>query len=59
MLKIQGFSGQYPMAELLAARNRTLAAPTFAAGGLYLTEVEYPGFALPGLDASAEIRENV
>lgn len=30
------------MAELLAARNRTIAAPTFAPGGLYLCGVEYP-----------------
>jgi tRNA pseudouridine38-40 synthase len=29
------------VAELLAARDRTRAAPTFAAGGLYLTGAEY------------------
>ena len=37
------------MAELLAARNRTLAAPTFAPDGLYLCGVEYPQrWPLPG-----------
>lgn len=35
--------------ELLLARDRTLAAPTFTAAGLYLTGVSYPAeFALPG-----------
>ena len=37
--------GRYPvtwMAELLAARQRSLAAPTFAPDGLYLCGVEYP-----------------
>jgi tRNA pseudouridine38-40 synthase len=29
------------MGELLAARDRTRAAPTFAPDGLYLTAVEY------------------
>lgn len=29
------------IAELLAARNRSIAAPTFAAGGLYLVGVDY------------------
>jgi tRNA pseudouridine38-40 synthase len=29
--------------ELLAARDRRLGAPTFAAQGLYLAGVEYPG----------------
>jgi tRNA pseudouridine38-40 synthase len=37
------------MAEVLAARDRTQAAPTFAPGGLYLSGVEYPGrWPLPG-----------
>lgn len=37
--------------ELLAARNRTLGAPTFAPNGLYLSAIEYPtNFALPELD---------
>lgn len=36
--------------ELLAQRDRRLAAPTFAPDGLYLAHVQYPsGFALPGL----------
>ena len=37
-------AGRYPpewIGELLAARNRTLAAPTFAANGLYLTAGDY------------------
>jgi phosphoribosylanthranilate isomerase len=37
------------MAELLAARKRSLAAPTFAPDGLYLCGVEYPErWPLPG-----------
>ncbi|MDY0034402.1 MAG: tRNA pseudouridine(38-40) synthase TruA [Zoogloea oleivorans] len=37
------------MAEVLAVRNRTLAAPTFAPDGLYLCGVEYPQrWPLPG-----------
>ena len=36
------------IAELLEARDRTIAAPTFAPEGLYLAAVEYdPAFALP------------
>lgn len=36
-------------AQLLAQRDRALAAPTFAAAGLYLTAVQYdPAFDLPG-----------
>jgi len=35
-------------AQVLAARDRALAAPTFAADGLYLTHVQYdPAFDLP------------
>jgi tRNA pseudouridine38-40 synthase len=35
-------------AQVLAARDRTQAAPTFAAEGLYLTHVQYDaGFDLP------------
>jgi tRNA pseudouridine38-40 synthase len=30
------------VAELLASRDRTRAAPTFAAAGLYLTGIDYP-----------------
>jgi tRNA pseudouridine38-40 synthase len=36
--------GEHPphwLAELIAARDRRLAAPTFAAAGLYLSEVRY------------------
>jgi len=44
-------SGRKPvawLAELLASRNRSLAAPTFPPDGLYLTGVEYdPAFRLP------------
>jgi len=37
------------MGELLEARDRRLAAPTFAACGLYLAAIEYdPAFRLPG-----------
>lgn len=42
------------VAELLAARDRTLAAPTFDAAGLYLTAVEYdPAFGLPSYSGAA------
>ena len=42
------------MADLLAHRDRTLAAPTFMADGLYLTRVDYPDtFGLPYTDGSA------
>ena len=38
-------------AEILAARDRTRAAPTFSAAGLYLTHVEYdPALDLPPAD---------
>jgi len=38
--------------QLMAARDRTKAAPTFAAEGLYLTGVEYdPAFPLPAFRA--------
>lgn len=37
------------IAELLAAKDRSLAAATAKAGGLYLVDVDYPAhFALPG-----------
>ena len=40
------------IAQLLEARDRTKAAPTFAAEGLYLTGVEYdPAFTLPAFRA--------
>lgn len=45
--------GKHPpqwMAELLASRDRRLAAPTFAAAGLYLVGVQYAAeWGLPGL----------
>lgn len=44
--------GRYPpwwLAELLASRDRTRAAPTFEGGGLYLCGVDYPPhWPLPG-----------
>ncbi len=37
------------MAEVLAAKNRQIAAPTFMADGLYLTKISYPEeFGIPG-----------
>lgn len=42
-------------AALLAARNRSLAAPTFAADGLYFAGVDYPDFQLPWLDATDQV----
>ena len=30
------------VAQVLAARDRTVAAPTFSAAGLYLSQVQYP-----------------
>ena len=35
------------VSTLLAARDRTQGAPTFAPDGLYLTDVSYPGYELP------------
>jgi tRNA pseudouridine38-40 synthase len=44
--------------QILEGRDRSRAAPTFAAGGLYLAEVEYdPQWGLPPL--AADIRELV
>jgi len=44
-------TGKHPpewIGHLLAGRDRSLAAPTFAAAGLYLTGVEYPAeFGMP------------
>ncbi|TAK90899.1 MAG: tRNA pseudouridine(38-40) synthase TruA [Burkholderiaceae bacterium] len=49
-------SGRQPAAwaaEILESRNRIRAAPTFAAAGLYLTQVEYPRhFGIPSQAAS-------
>lgn len=47
------------LGEVLARRDRSLAAPTYAPDGLYLTGVEYPGYDLPDLDAAAEIHDNI
>jgi tRNA pseudouridine38-40 synthase len=42
------------IAELLQGRERTRAAPTFDAAGLYLSGVEYdPAFALPARGGAA------
>jgi tRNA pseudouridine38-40 synthase len=42
------------LAEVLEARDRTLAAPTFAAAGLYLTQVDYgTRWGLPGSPSGA------
>lgn len=38
--------------EVLEAKNRSAAAPTFDASGLYLTGVTYPGYDLPASGAS-------
>ncbi len=39
---------QQQFIDIFAARNRVMAAPTFSAAGLYLTDVEYDsGFGLP------------
>lgn len=43
------------MRELLSGRDRSRAAPTFAAGGLYLAAVEYDArWELPGGDVEAQ-----
>jgi tRNA pseudouridine38-40 synthase len=48
------------VAEVLASRNRALAAPTFSPAGLYLAAVEYPSrFGLPAADATDEILQDV
>jgi len=48
------------MARVLAARDRRLAAPTFAPDGLYLAAIEYPQrFGLDELDGSAAIPGSV
>jgi tRNA pseudouridine38-40 synthase len=39
------------ISKLLVARDRTLGAPTFSAHGLYLTDVEYPGYDFPRTSA--------
>lgn len=39
--------------QVLEARDRTQGAPTFAPDGLYLTNVTYPGYALPIVTASS------
>ena len=48
------------MADVLAARSRVAAAPTFMPDGLYLAEVGYPdGFSLPASPASASLFRGV
>ena len=39
------------LSRLLAARDRTQGAPTFSAHGLYLTDVQYPGYEFPSVSA--------
>lgn len=41
------------VAKVLEARDRTQGAPTFSPDGLYLTDVTYPGYALPGVTTEA------
>lgn len=41
------------VAQVLEARDRTQGAPTFSPDGLYLTDVTYPGFALPEVTTEA------
>lgn len=52
-------SGRHPpgwIAELLAGRDRTRAAPTFAADGLYLTGIDYaPHWNLPATRAAVRL----
>lgn len=38
--------------HLLSVRDRTQGAPTFSPDGLYLTDVTYPGFDLPTIEAN-------
>jgi tRNA pseudouridine38-40 synthase len=46
---------QQEFVDILEARNRVVAAPTFSAAGLYLTDVEYdPSFGLPVAAAPLE-----
>ena len=44
-----GRQGVDYLATLIDARDRTQGAPTFAPDGLYLTDVVYPDFDLPGV----------
>jgi tRNA pseudouridine38-40 synthase len=51
--------GKYPpawMAEVLASRNRRMAAPTFASDGLYLRHIRYePKWGLPQLESEVQL----
>jgi len=53
---VQVGQGREPVdyvANVLAAKDRSQGAPTFAPDGLYLTDVTYPGYNLPVVTASA------
>jgi len=48
------------MGDVLAARSRVAAAPTFMPDGLYLAEVGYPdAFSLPASPASSSLFRGV
>ncbi|MNT44474.1 tRNA pseudouridine synthase A [compost metagenome] len=55
--------GRYPahwLAQVLAGRERKLAAPTFMPDGLYLVGVKYPDpYQIPAADPSASLFHGV
>lgn len=55
--------GRYPaswMEEVLASRQRSMAAPTFMPDGLYLADVRYPDrFGIPASDATGSLFHGV